>query len=399
MSSEEKKEKKRQRQLLEVFIEEAVDEALKDKILYEQQNYSGDMLYKAFAEPFTDIFKTAQHSAEKIFATASSEAGTLAKQLAFLLIPFIKPDAGSLKNMAAQDRQKMASRLGQIDGKFKDVIDRNWKAFNNPDVWGTLFLMHPQLAIAQKLSVKAPEVALELLSTLTGGNESVERILNSYRQMRTGGGAGGPSTPYQADYSQYQGYSQWGQEGGGGDYGGIDEQQQPQAAPQPARAQQPTIQQTPVQQASQPAAQPQQAQQQPKQPGNVKTWAQQQVLKLLKDPTVKKQMATSKIAKAMQAEAVRYIINAAKKDLNLNFGQIKAKAGGDFARMLGELEKKLGPETTKNIETNPEMQKKVVDEVKALLKPAYIKQLEALLEVNPAARPAVIKGIQQIQAI
>lgn len=380
------KEKKQQEKLL---LEKLIAEIVKESLIKEQYDYRHDMLYQAFIEPFTDIWKTAQHGAEKIIATASGETKTLAKQLAFLLIPFIKPDAGSLKNMAAQDRQRMAGRLGQIDNKFKDVLDRNWKAFNNPDLWGTLFLMHPQLAIAQKIGVAAPELALELLSTLTGGNESVERILNSYRQMRTGGGRV-TSTPYQADYSQYQGDSMWGQDYAG-DYGGSleEQQQQQQPAQPPQRTQQPT-QQAPTQQ-----AQPQQQGQQQ----NPKLWARQQINALLKDPTIRKQMTSSRLAKAMQGEAVRYIVQAAKKDLNINFQQIKAKAGADFPKLLKQLEAKLGPEVIKNIETNPEMQKQIVTEIKNLLKPAYIKQLQTLLKTNPAASQAVNKGIQQIQSI
>lgn len=392
-------EKEKKRRLLEALINEVVEDALEEhSILYEQYDYSHDMLYKAFIEPFTDIWKSAQHGAEKIIATASSEAGTLAKQLAFLLIPFIKPDAGSLKNMAAQDRQRLASRLGQIDGNFKDVLDRNWQTLNNLDVWGTLFLMHPQLAIGQKIAAKAPEVALQLMASLTGGNEAIQNILNSYRQMKTGGGRV-QASPYQADYSSYEGYSTWGQDAGGGGYGGdfggfeesIEEQVSQQGAAQQPQQPRQAQQQAPAQ--GQPQGQPQRP------PVNPNVWAKQQIAKLLKDPTIKKQMTTSKLAKTMQAEAVKYIVKAAQKDLGFNFGQLKAKAGPNFAKIMSQLEKTLGPEAVQNIETNPEMQKRVVEEIKKVLKPVYIKQLETLLQTNPAARQAVSKGIQQIQAL
>lgn len=348
-------------------------------------DYTNDNLYKAFIEPFTDVLKTAQHSVEKVAATAGGELGILVKQLAFLLMPFVKPDAGSLSKMAAQDRQKMAGRLSQIDDKFKDVLDRNWQAFNNPDVWGTLFLLHPQLAIGQKIAAKAPEVALELLSTLTGGSEAVESILKSYRNMRTGGGRV-TTTQYSADYTQSGGgYSDY--DGGWGDYGAFQEQVQQPAAPQPA-------QQPPAQQPQAPAPGAQAAP-----PPNPDAWARQQIAALLKDPNVKKQISTSKIGRAMQGEAVNYILQAAKKDLAFDFAQLKTKAGGNFQKILSDLEKKVGKEAVEKIETDQNLQKKVVADIKSILKPVYVKQLQSLLKMNPAASGLVNKAIQQIQAL
>jgi len=368
------------RRLLEILVRETVMETARTSnagrkspgdasLQKEQTDYSQDMLYKAFIEPFTDIWKTAQHGAEKVMATAGGELGILAKQLAFLLVPFIKPEAGSLSAMAAQDRQKMAGRLSHIDDKFKDVLDRNWQAFNNPDVWGTLFLLHPQLAIGQKIASKAPEVALELLSVLTGGSEAVESILKSYRNMRTGGGRVAYAQ-HQTDYSQSSGgYGDY-----GGDYGAFQEQV---AAP----------------------AAPAQQQQQQKPPTDPNTWARQQIAVLLKDPNIKKQISSSKVGRAMQGEAIGYILQAAKKDLGFDFSQLKAKAGSNFPKILSELEKKLGKEAVSKIETDQNLQKKVVADIKGMLKPAYIKQLQSLVHINPAASGMVNKAIQQIQAL
>lgn len=346
----------RTKKLLEELIEEAVLEVL----LKEQTDFSNDVLYKAFVEPFADIVQTAQHGAEKIVATATGEAKLLAKQLAWLLVPFLNPDAGSLKNMTAQERNKIAQRLSGIDDKFKDVLDRNWQAFNNPDVWGTLFLMHPQLAIAQKLAVKAPEVALELLSVLTGGSEAVEAILKSYRQMRTGGGRVQYSQ-HQTGYGDAQGGSSW-DDSYYGDYGGIYEQDQAGKKIDP------------------------------------ESWLRKQVAALVNRPDVKKQIAASPITRAMQGEAINHIVRAATKDLGFDFAQLKTKLGANYDKAIQTIKAKLGDDSS-DIESNAELQKKVVAEIKTLLKPAYIKQLQTLLQTNPNAKRLVDQAIQKVNAL
>jgi len=360
-----------QKRLLEELVRKTIEEAL----LAEQTDFSNDVLYKAFVEPFTDIIATAAHGVEKISATAQGEAKLLVKQLAFLFIPFIKPEAGSLRAMAAQDRQKMAARLGEIDGQFKDVLDRNWQAFNNPDVWGTLFLLHPQAAIAQKMVSKAPEVALELLGVLTGGSEAVASILKSYRDMKTGGGRV-TTRQHSSEYGYDSGgYADMGDLGG--DYGGIWEQRAPVQTPTPK-----------------------QAPQAPQTKQNPEAWLRSQLAGLLRRPDIKKQIAGSKVARAMQGEAVNYIVRAAVKDLSFNFPQMKAKLGANYQKAISSLGKgETDDKILADIEKDQELQKKIVATVKDMLKPAYVRQLETLLTVNPAAKPMVTQAIQKINAI
>ena len=363
------------KELLEALIREAVETALVESV-------ADATVYKAFIEPFTDIFKTAQHGVEKIMATTISELGTLAKGVAFTLIPFIKPDAGSIGAMARQDRERLLGKLGNIDNKFQDVIQRNWHAFNNPDMMSALFLMHPQLFIGGKLALQAPELALQVLSSLTAGSPAVERILKGYQEMRAGPGgraaqAWGSTSSWDTSMGGPGGYSDY------ADYGMFEEQQQVQQPPTPQ--------------------QPQQQQQQPQQPArpkqDPKKWASAQIKALLANPQVRQQIAKSPVTKAMQGEAVNQVVNAAKKFLGgLTMQTVKAKAGQKYHEAVEQFKKKLPPEEQKrDFENDPKFQQAVLKNIKDAMKPAFIAQLQSLIKANPAATGVVNKGIQQTQ--
>lgn len=365
---------------LDSLIKEAVEDLLFED--YVSNIFTQNPLYKTFIEPFTDILKTAQHGAEKIMATTIGETKLLAKQLAFLFLPFLNPAAGSLNNMAAQDRKKIADRLSSIDEKFGDVLNRNWSTFNNPDVWGTLFLMHPQLAISQKLLVKAPEVALELLSVLTGNSEAVENILKSYKRMKMGkGGNNSNWSRGSLNYDSYnlQGYDTYDYYD---DYGIYEQKNsnlnnfghrlQPQfSAPQ----------------------------QKKENIANPEIWLKNQIINLLKKPEIQKQITNSKIAKAMQAEAINYIVKAAQQDLNFNFNDLKTRLGSNYKKIIEMVKAKILNSENIDIEKDINLQKKIVAEIKALLKPAYIKQLQSILDLNPNAKQLIDKAIQKINSI
>jgi len=366
------------KELLEVLIREAIETALVESV-------SDSTVYKAFIEPFTDVFKTAQHSVEKIMATTISELGTLAKGVAFTLIPFIKPDAGSIGAMARQDRERLLGKLGTIDSKFQDVIQRNWHAFNNPDMMTALFLMHPQVFIGGKLALQAPELALQVLSSLTGGNQTVERILKGYQEMRAGPGgraaqAWGSTSSWDTSMSGPGGYSDY------ADYGMVEEQQQTQQA-QPPQAPPPQQKQPP----------PAQQQARPKQ--DPKTWAVAQIKTLLANPQIRQQIAKSPVTKTMQTEAVNQIVNAAKKFLGgLTMQTVKTKAGQKYHEAVEQFKQKLPEEEQKkDFENDPKFQQAVLKNIKDAMKPAFIAQLQSLIKANPTATGVVNKGIQQIQ--
>ena len=383
-----KPRKLNEKKLLELLVRETVKE-----VLSEQVDYSNDLMYKAFVQPFTDIFKTAQHGLESISATAIGETKTLAKALAFTAIPFIKPEAGSIMKMGSQDRNATKEKLSQIDSNFGDVLDRNWQMLNNPDVWGTLFFLHPQLAIGSKIATHAPEVALELLSTLTGGSQAVESVLSSYKKMKVGGRDMNKGS-YSPDYSHYGGQDMWG--GDGGDGGAFQEQVQPQ---------QPPAQQPPAQQPQQTPPPPAQQAQQPTQPQRPQVdpdrWAKAQIQKLLGSPEIERQIASSPITRKMQQMAINVIVQAAVKDLGaITFQKIQSAAGGKLKAAVEELKKKLPPEQqNQDLISSPELQKMIVANVKQALKPAYVKQLQTLIQTNRGAAPLVNKAIQQVQKL
>jgi len=356
------------KELLEALIREAIETALMESV-------ADSTVYKAFIEPFTDIFKTAQHGVEKIMATTISELGTLAKGVAFTLIPFIKPDAGSIGAMARQDRERLLGKLGNIDNKFQDVIQRNWHAFNNPDMMTTLFLMHPQIFLGGKLALQAPELALQILSSLTGGNQTVERILKSYQEMRAG--PGGPAAQTWGSTSSWD--TSMGGPGGYSDYAdyGMFEEQVPQQPQRPNPQQKQSVR--------------------PKQ--DPKTWAVAQIKSLLVNPQIRQQIAKSPVTKIMQTEAINQVVNAAKNFLgNLTIQTIKSKTGQKYHEAVEQFKQKLPPEEQKkDFENDPKFQQAVLKNIKDAMKPAFIAQLQSLIKANPAATGIINKGIQQVQ--
>jgi hypothetical protein len=239
--------------------------------------------------------------------------------------------------------------------------------------------MHPQLFIGGKLALQAPELALQVLSSLTGGSPAVERILKGYQEMRAGPGgraaqAWGSTSSWDTSMQGPGGYSDY------ADYG-LEEQQQ-QAQQQPPAPQQ--------QQQKQPASRPKQ---------DPKKWASAQIKALLANPQIRQQIAKSPVTRAMQGEAVNQIVNAAKKFLGeLTMQTVKAKAGQKYHDAVEQFKEKLPPEEQKkDFENDPKFQQAVLKNIKDAMKPAFIAQLQSLIKANPAATGIVNKGIQQIQ--
>lgn len=359
------------KKLLEELIRRTVAEAL---IMEQGGDVMSSTAYKAFIEPFTDIVATAAHGVERISARVIGETALLAKQLAFLFMPFFDPDAGSLKNMTSQERQKIASKLSSIDGEFKNVLDRNWTIFNDPDVWGTLFLLNPQAAISAKLVSKAPEVALELLQVFTGGSEAVSSVLQGYRNLKTGGGRVVASSHHGSFDNSSSGYGDYAGDLGG-DYAGVF-QEQTQAQPPPIAAPQ-----------------------QPQPQTNPETWLRSQLSGLLRRPDIQQSINNSKLTRAMQGQGVQHIVQAAQKDLSFSFEDLKRRLGPNYQKALASIQGNEKEEVMKELESNSELQKKIVTDMKALLKPAYVRQLQSLLNINPKARQVVAQAIQKVNAL
>lgn len=374
------------------LLENLIRAMVQEELIFEQLDYKSNVVYKAFLEPFSDVLQTAAHGVETVSARILGETKLLAKQLAFLFLPFLNPDAGSISNMTAQERQKIASKLSSIDGKFKDVLDRNWQAFNNPDVWGTFFLLYPQAAITQKLLSKAPEAALELLEVLTGGSETVSRLLQGYRNLRTGGPGRGSHQSGGGYENGGGGYADDYSLGDYGDYAGLFEQNPPAQVQRTAPQQSQQVPQPITQNVPRPQAQNAQR-------PNPETWLKTQLNGLLRQPEIARQINASPITKAMQAEAVSYIVRAAQKDLSFSFADLKQKLGSNYEKAISKMAGAPIEEIKKELESNQDLQKKVVADIKALLKPAYIRQLQSLLKVNPQAKQAVAQAVQKVNSL
>ena len=165
-----------------------------------------------FLDPARDVLKTEGYAAEKISASVQG----FIKGLLFLVPAMLIPGLEFDYELFRKDEQK---HLDQLKKKYGDVLDRNWEAIKDPDVFGFLFLAYPQAMLGYAALKKSPLAFLGLLETLTGGMPAVA----SLRQRLASTAAYSPRKTQHHDPAA----GSWGGMGGGGggagygDYGGI----------------------------------------------------------------------------------------------------------------------------------------------------------------------------------
>lgn len=342
------KKKNNKKDLLKEFVVGVVTN--ETKILAEGMN-----LYQIWVQPFVDVIDTAKHGAAKIIAKTGSELKTLAKQAVIFLLPYVPGvfDAKSMSKIRKEDEEKLKRTMSSIDQKYGDAINRNWDALVNSDLWGLFFLYNPQMALAQRFSMFAPAVTLDLMYALSGGNEKVSSARQWYNKVTTGGQKKNielPSAdPYSGGYGAY----------GNFDDGGLYEQQS-------VRNRQET----------QPSAQT-------KQP-DPKTI----IKNLLNDPEVKASIENSQMTKIMRQTAINSIVSNTKELLNFDFNKVKQNAGDNFNKLVDDL-KKNNPSFNPD---DPKMQQEIVKDMKNEIKKKAFLQLNTLVASEPELSQAVQKA-------
>lgn len=351
-------ENSQNRLLLKKLIEEQVEAEL--KLLREYE----DPLAQVFLQPFKDIVDTARHGLEKTSTSAWGNAWKLAKQTLTLFLPGVPVDAFT----SGMDK-KIKSHMDQIDGKYRDVIQRNYDMMRARDLWGIPFLLNPALMTGVGMATKAPEIALAGLEAVTGGHPTIAKMrerLHTINSRVTGGGL---------DYAK--GAGNVGGGGDGGDAGlsfeGIQNRRNDTRKPLKEQQAAPTQ-------------------------DEVNKALASQIERAGKHPKIQSAIQNSPVAQQMKQIAEMSLVETVKDAIAFNtYDEMKSKMGSKFAetekQVMAQLPQGATPQQTK------EFQDALVTEMKGLIKQMYIKQLEKLLSQSPELKADLSRISKQIQAL
>lgn len=338
------------KKLLNRLIVEQVDQVLSEVVLKEEYE---DPLAQVFLQPFKDVVDTARHGLEKTTAKVWGNTAKLAKQAATLLIPGIPVDA-----FTKDADEKIKSRLGEIDSKYKDVIQRNYDMMRSRDLWGVPFLLNPALMTGVEMASHAPVVVLSTLEALTGGNPTItkmrERANTITQRVRGGGFTGGK---------------------GGGSFGESSRN-------------------------SVKAFREQQEPQQPLSLAQVNKSLGKQIENVLKHPTIQNAIKNSELSKQLRQIGIDSMLSTVQDAISFSsYDEMKQKMSSNpnFAAIEADFMKNLPEGATE--QQVAELKNALVGEMKSVIKQVYTKQLEKLLSQSPDMKKELSGLAKQIQAL
>lgn len=311
-----------------------------------------------FLQPAKDVVQTAGYAAERLSAGAQKLLRGIAYSLPTLIIPGLEFNYNSF----AKDEQ---IKLDQIKKKYGDVLSANWEAIKDPDVFGFLFLAYPQSMLGYALLKKSPLAFLRILEVVTGGMDSVSKMRQSLES----------TSAYTA--RQRQNYDpaggSWGGGAGGGSYGGSWGADYGNAG----AAFESVIREDA---ASSPVV--------------------QQIMALMKDPTVQQAIQKSPMIADMKQAAIEVMTAPVMRFMKL--------------QSLDQMKSVIKPEAIENakrtISQSPEFQKLdangkkqaeqlVINQIKQIYKNETVKWLQAQSAKKPETNPVVQAAINQIKAL
>lgn len=335
-----------------------------------------DPLAQIFLQPFKDIVDTARHGLEKTTAAAWGNTAKLAGQAAATLIPGLAFDA-----FVQNADEKIKAKLGQIDGKYKDVIERNYNMLKSRDLWAVTWFLNPALQIQGfDFAAKAPELALTTLEALTGGNETITKMKNKYQnitQKLTGGGytnVGSGAGNVGGDYF------------GGDDMGGFGFGESITWIKGKNYKSYLLFEQ-----------EGQQQQQAPNMDAINKNLADQ-ISKAANHPKIKAAIANSPLTQQLRQMAMETVLQSVQEEIAFKtFDEMKSKLGSKFAaeadKMLSEL-----PETDDEQKVE-QFKQQLVAEMKKNIKQTYIQQVKQATKNSPEMAKPVEQLIKQISGL
>ena len=123
---------------------------------------SGDDMYKTFIKPFVDVVQTTTGKAKEMSVKTQTMIRVVFETLATTIVPILRDDYKQ-----AFDNEKKA--LDKIRSEYAEVYQSNWDAIFNADVAAAAFFYSPATFFTVAFVRKAPGVALDMVSVLTGG--------------------------------------------------------------------------------------------------------------------------------------------------------------------------------------------------------------------------------------
>lgn len=313
-----------------------------------------------FLQPAKDVAQTASYAAERI----SGAAQGLIKGLAYIIPTILIPGLEFNYELFKKDED---AKMAEIKKKYGDVLARNWEAIKDPDVFGFLFLAYPQAMLGFAALKKSPLAFLRILEVVTGGMDSVSSLRQSVEQSAAytprqtqnydpngGGFGGGGGGSYMGDmYGDYAGTGLTGE-------------------------------------SKQPRKNLVEAQENPQ--------VIQQVQALMQRPEVKQAISASPIFKDMQRASIDIMTNPVMRFHQVqNLDQMKGLISPQAVeKAKAELLKRTQGADPKVAQ---EAQAALVAEMKKAYNEAYIAKLNAVVQKEPQAKPAVETAISRIRGL
>lgn len=123
---------------------------------------SKEDLKNTFITPFTDVFKTAVGKSKEITRKGRTLLTVGFATILTTLIPVLGARYSEIFRKEKED-------INKIRSQYKDVYERTNKALSSTDAAFVAFMTAPDLALSALALHKAPGVAKDVLSVLTGG--------------------------------------------------------------------------------------------------------------------------------------------------------------------------------------------------------------------------------------
>lgn len=138
-------------------------------------------LYNIFVRPFTDVVATAAGRTKEMSERGLTLLRVAFESVATTLVPFLRDSYDEIF-------QKERDQLDKIQREYSEVYKRTADAFDFDDVQLAAFMYSPASAITKKFVRRAPKVAIELISVLTGGtiDPFLEKVKTRYLEEEPG---------------------------------------------------------------------------------------------------------------------------------------------------------------------------------------------------------------------
>ena len=159
---------------------------------------SGGQLYDIFVKPFVDVATVATGKTKEMSQRVQTMGKVAFETVATTLLPWLSSDYEEIFKKESEELDKIRSEYG-------DVYAATWDAFKNKDVALTAFFCYPGAVLTGFLAKKAPEVALKMLSVISGGEMDgvvgkIKKAFGGGSGKSKGGGTfsspGGDKTPW-----------------------------------------------------------------------------------------------------------------------------------------------------------------------------------------------------------